>query len=241
MYGHKQILSCLAVVILVSIFNFYRSAIKRNKEHLLWKAEQRLQDELLLMQQLELDRHVELNRQMKQKQEAVRAGFLARWLEYENRCCDLHALIFRPREYSKWARSPISTQEPRSVIENLADRKLGAKTKTIPALSIENPQHSCEYTNNKVPTPKTPPEHVQDKVAGDLSTKIIYVAVFVLLLSLGKAAYDWSKQFKEVGFVPLTNLNYFLIPNVLNIYSCDRPRRSARTRCCADARCKPTL
>lgn len=32
MYGHKQIINCLTVVLLVSILNFYRMAIRRDKE-----------------------------------------------------------------------------------------------------------------------------------------------------------------------------------------------------------------
>lgn len=32
MYGHKQILQCLFVVFLVTVLNFYRSAIRRDRE-----------------------------------------------------------------------------------------------------------------------------------------------------------------------------------------------------------------
>lgn len=187
MYGHKQILSCLAIVILVSIFNFYRSVIKRDKEHRLWR-EQHLRDQQL-QQLLDLQQKAILKIQKDNHN-----AFLSRWLEYDDHCCDLHALVFRPRDYAKWNIRNSDVKEEITKV-NQTEKNISAIGK-IPEVVNQFPEMpSCEF----VKSPKQSDLHVQDKVAGDLSTKIIYVAVFVLLVSLGKAAYDWSKQFKEVS------------------------------------------
>lgn len=189
MYGHKQILSCLAIVILVSIFNFYRSAIKRDKEHRLWRAQKLLDQQL---EQLALDQKRQLQLE---KRQAERIAFEARWLEYDDHCCDLHALIFRPSELGgKEAERKNVTRVGKSVRQQRSDEVMITMERHSEKIARKE-MPSCEF----IKRPATPSvDHVQDKVAGDLSTKIIYVAVFVLLVSLGKAAFDWSKQFKEV-------------------------------------------
>lgn len=193
MYGHKQIMSCLAIVILVSIFNFYRSVMKRDKEHRVWREQQKTQ-----LEQLELD----LDRQRLHELDIVRqkadqrSSYLARWLEYDDHCCDLHALIFRPNDFNDKAtivrRSNSSSENE---VEGVSKKNVKAVSRT-PSVVNKKEIPSCEFRGPL--STSTEHHHVQDKVAGDLSTKIIYVAVFILLVSLGKAAYDWSKQFKEV-------------------------------------------
>lgn len=179
------------VVILVSVFNFYKAANKRDKEHRQWAEQTRAERQRDLVEQQEATAKV-----IKQQQ-AERSAFLTKWLEYDDRCCDLHALIFRPSEYEQLVAGSVQRNVANDTNSNVVARLKAGKEKILFA---EDKREVCKEERVEPSEAGLPAnEHVQDKVAVDLSLKIVYVAIFVLLVSLGKAAYDWSKQFKEVS------------------------------------------
>lgn len=184
MYGHRQILSCLGIVVLVALLNFYKSAIKRDREQRHYAAQnrrERLEQQLdLEQQQLQLahDRHVR---------------FLGRWLEYGDRCWAEHALVLRP-------------DAPNDAAADDDDRRrvcAGAGVLPAPIAGDEplrpSPIDAAAAAAATAATPAT--ATATTTAATESSSGIVYVAVFILLVSLGKAAYDLSKQFKEVGWL----------------------------------------
>ncbi len=134
MYGQKEIISCMVIVILVAILNYYKSIIKRDKEiqnarrSLLEK--QKMEEKLLEAERAALSREV----------------FLKKMLEYSDRCYDIHALIYRPSDYDyeKWIQSLENSTEPDNVIDNAIDN---VQTETDELLILK--EKECNKKTNE--------------------------------------------------------------------------------------------
>lgn len=185
MYGQRQILSCLAIVAFVTILNFYRSAIRRDKEQRHYAAVNRRERQL----QETLERH---------------ARFKSHWLEYEDRCWDVHALVFRPESperielQDKNRRQDDHRQQIEKPIESsslcgFAAQQSSNSIRSKPTTTTSSLAKPTTTTTLPGATTTAPTAPATESTAG-----VVYVAVFILLVSLGKAAYDLSKQFKEV-------------------------------------------
>lgn len=166
MYGQKEIISCMVIVTLVAILNYYKSIIKRDKEIQNARRaylEKQKMDELLA----EAERAA-LNREM----------FLKKMLEYSDRCYDIHALIYRPKDYD-------FTETYIQSVENSTD------------LDPVNDEFNLVPERNEFVTLEEKDTAKKRNEKADTS-KIVYVLVAVLLGSLVKAALDLTKHYKKV-------------------------------------------
>lgn len=165
----------MVIVSLVAILNYYKSIMKRDKEI------QNARRSILEKQRME-----------EQLLEAERAAFnhaifLSKMLEYGDRCNDIHALIYRPRDYDyeKQIFSVINSTGPDidndaiKVNEEDCNQQTGQKDGFMILKGKES--NTNKKRNEKADT-----------------SSIVYVLVAVLLGSLVKAALDLTKHYKKV-------------------------------------------
>lgn len=198
MYGQKQIISCLGIVLLVSVFNFYRSVIRRDKEQRQY-TEQTQRNR----QQLERERisreNAAYESQLRQANQRLQR---AKMLEYRDTCPDLHVLVYRPGEYDDIATITASTLISPPIINNSNipnNENYDAVDKSIVASATHHIH--CKDASSSIDVPPLPTKSkpkIMDQIR-ESSAGIIYLVVMILLVSLGKAAFDLSKQFKVVS------------------------------------------
>lgn len=173
MYGQKEIISCMVIVTLVAILNYYRSIMKRDKEiqsaRRSFLEKQKMEEKLLEAERAAFNRE----------------QFLRKMLEYSDRCYDIHALIYRPKDYDFVQPNTIqmvNSTEPLDLVD--------ANEKCSRVLS----ENKAEFTvvKGKESSKKS------NDTARDTSS-IVYVLVTVLLGSLVKAALDVTKHYKKVS------------------------------------------
>lgn len=158
----------MLIVTMVAILNYYKSIIRRDKEIQNARRallEKQKMDELLLEAE-----QAALNREM----------FLKKMLQYSDRCYDIHALIYRPREYD-------FTEQNVQPVENSTE------------LDAVNDGCNTVTEKNEFVTLKEKDTAKKRNEKADTS-KIVYVLVAVLLGSLIKAALDLTKHYKKVYF-----------------------------------------
>lgn len=167
MYGQREIISCMVIVILVAMLNYHKSAIKRDKE-------------------IQISRRNFLD---KQKIEAERVAlqhsiFLKKMLQYSDRCYDVHALIYRPRDYDLENElvSDMNTSEKNYEEDNVGENKVEADGTEKKEFAVTKKEASINGKGNE---------------KADTSS-IVYVLVAILLGSLVKAALDLTKHYKKV-------------------------------------------
>lgn len=170
MYGQKEIISCMVIVSLVAILNYYKSIIRRDKE--IQNARRSVLEKQKMEEQLLEAERVAMNH----------AAFLLKMLEYSDRCYDLHALIYRPKDYD-------FNLQVFSVINS-----------TMPDSDVVNVTEYCDMTTQKEElTILKGKENITKKTNEKADTSsIVYVLVAVLLGSLIKAALDLTKHYKKV-------------------------------------------
>lgn len=214
MYGQKQIISCLGIVLLISILNFYRSVIRRDKEQRQYTEQtqrnrQQLEREQIARENAAYQGQLRLSNQRLQR---------AKMLEYRDTCPDLHVLVYRPGEYddiTTMTGSPLTS--PPIIINNSNiphNENYDVVDEGIVASATHNMNCKDDSSSSGI-TPPLPSRHnSQERKPPALPTKpqpkildqiresssgIIYLVVLILLVSLGKAAFDLSKQFKVVS------------------------------------------
>lgn len=172
MYGQKEIVSCMVIVTLVAILNYYKSIIKRDKEiqnnRRQFLEKQKLEEQLLQAEQAAFNHAI----------------FLRKMLEYSDRCYDVHALIYRPRDYDVEEQTLSNVNATES---NYTDDKASEGNLHLTAKKEFVILKGKENINGKG-TDKTD------------SSSIVYVLVAILLGSLIKAALDLTKHYKKVHF-----------------------------------------
>lgn len=191
MYGQRQIFTCLSIAVLMALLNFYKSAIQRDKEHRRYADQNRLA------------------RQHAAETAALtlrRAQFRSHWLEYADRCWDVHALVLRPMS-SRSDAQPVAVEGDATLLvpENgtaVAQQRAESAEKVDPCLiGPSAPAHRSASSGRGKSTSATTPSASPAPtaaVADSTSGGIVYVVVSILLVMLAKAAYDLSKQFREV-------------------------------------------
>lgn len=222
MYGQKQIFSCMLIVLLVSILNFYKSILKRDKEQRLYmeQEKQRRHEEQLIEKENSIEMEIRLRIDVNRKHEV----FQAKWLEYDDKCVDLHALIFRPGDYTgnndRNARDHIiDNNYTEDYIENVSQKNHTVEKNSIrSAVACGGSEEQC--TENNILSAKQIPSTTAGNSKGkgkimerisESSSSIIYVAVLVLLISLGKAVFDLRKQFQEVCIITFLKVFFLCI------------------------------
>lgn len=171
MYGQKEIISCMVIVTMVAILNYYRSIIRRDKE--IQNARRSLLEKQRIDEQLREAERIAVNHAM----------FLRKMLEYGDRCYDLHALIYRPRDYD-FVEEKLSVQNSTGSdngVINAINDECDLKTAKDEFMILKGKEKSNKKTNEKADT-----------------ASIVYVLVAVLLGSLIKAALDVTKHYKKV-------------------------------------------
>lgn len=203
MYGQKQIISCLGIVLLVSVFNFYRSVIRREKEQRQYAEQnqrnrQQLEREQIAKENTAYQAQLRLANQRLQR---------AKMLEYRDTCPDLHALVYRPGEYDDITAMTTSLLISSPIIINNSNIPHNENNDVVQE-DINTHNINCKDASSSVDLPPlqrtTPvlPTQPKPKIMDQIresSAGIIYLVVMILLVSLGKAAFDLSKQFKVVG------------------------------------------
>lgn len=211
MYGQKEIFSCLAIVLLVSILNFYKSIMKRDREmeqYRLANIQNRLMEEAA----------TELQKQVNEAniRKTIR---IAQMLEYNDTCFAIHALIFKQFAYDDDATdktmtgngdddNKIRNQHERDVLNGAAvrlndasinndDEKIIKNCGDISSSSVTIEKQQPSISSNIDRVSKTNGK-IMDKIS-ESSSSIVYVFVLILFVSLVKALFDLSKQFKEVS------------------------------------------
>lgn len=167
----------MIIVGLVTILNFYKSVIKRDKDianaRRSFNEKQKIEQQLLEAE-LAAFNHALLTRKM---------------LEYDDRCYDVHALIYRPSDYDHF----IEFEENVFLEVNVtADRGNDVVARgEIVELNREN------NTKNYVGLKEKESKSAKLPEKADTSS-IVYVLVAILLGSLIKAALDLTKHYKKV-------------------------------------------
>lgn len=223
MYGQKQIMSCLGIVILLTVFNFYRSAIKREKEiranrqaaALLKRNDGELIPESLPHKPSSFDIKLSTNYALKPSKTHYYFN-QAKMLEYPDICLDIHALVFRP-SYDKIS-DTLSFDKKYGYFCGINHDEFSDKKYSLSSASIRrNSQNrNCDCCTNDEPAKVKPILEslsssmddtnrnnvkigkVMEKSLNE-SSGLVYVFIFILLVLLGKAAFDISKQLKEVS------------------------------------------
>lgn len=161
----------MVIVTLVAILNYYKSIIKRDKDiqnsRRYFLEKQRIEEQLLQAEQAALNH----------------ANFLKKFLEYSDRCYDVHALIFRPRDYDVEEQKLSNVNATES---NYLDDKTDVSNLHLTDEKEFVDLKGKENNNNGKGTDKTD------------SSSIVYVLVAILLGSLIKAALDLTKHYKKV-------------------------------------------
>lgn len=166
MYGQKEIISCMVIVIAVAILNYYKSIIRRDKE--IQNTRRTILEKQKMEEKLLEAERAALNREM----------FLRKMLEYSDRCYDIHALIYRPRDYDFEKQvQPVNKTES----DNVNDDQCNQQSHKID-LSSPKGKENNKKTGEKADT-----------------SSIVYVLVAVLLGSLVRAALDVTKHYKKVS------------------------------------------
>ena len=250
MQGQKSIAYCFAIILFVLFISIYKPIVKRDRERaqLLKRrqqeAEQKKEHELFLT----MRKHKHDN-------------YVRKMLEYNDKCYDIHALIFKPKIYDKiWTMMTTNNNNDNNfnqsdtthsgfVFNNIpADAALVIKDCTNNNVNkkkqsnqiVNNNKHiaggcvvdsiisnSISYIGSDTVATTTSSEElpslhsnqqqvkpngkIMEKIS-ESSSSIIYVFILILLVSLIKALFDLSKQFKEVcqSFYSLILLFFFL-------------------------------
>lgn len=172
MYGQKEIISCMVIVSLVAILNYYKSIIKRDKE--IQNARRSLLEKQKMDEQLREAERVAFNHGI----------FLRKMLEYSDCCYDIHALIFRPREYDFGKPIISNVNSTEGLIDNGTDG---------------NADYDLKTETKEISMTKGKEGNINRKVNEKADTSsIVYVLVAILLGSLVKAALDLTKHYKKV-------------------------------------------
>lgn len=212
MYGQKQLMSCLGIVLLISVLNFYKSVMRKDKEQRLYNEQAQRH-----RQQLEREQIARENAAYQaQLREANQRLQRSKMLEYRDTCPDLHVLVYRPGDYddiTKMTASSLISQTSSSVppiinnsniphseklddvVDGIVANQMNCKDVHSSVLPPLPPGHNLQRTPPVLPTQSKP--KIMDQIR-ESSAGIIYLVVMILLVSLGKAAFDLSKQFKVV-------------------------------------------
>lgn len=204
------------IVAMVAILNFYKSIMKREKEtKFFMEQEKRRQAEEKLIEQEKSEFELRL-RMNNNKQQQI---WQEKWLEYDDKCLDLHALIFRPNDYNSWTRAYSSENNVKNVTQRTIE-----KNELLPVVACgSDTEGQCDITTTTTSVPKKQMTgnakgkgKIMERIS-ESSSSIIYVVVLILLISLGKAVFDLRKQFKEV-----LTFTYTRLENIFNIitFSC---------------------
>lgn len=163
----------MVIVVTVAILNFYRSIIKRDKEiqntRRSFLEKQKMEEQLLEAERVAVNHAI----------------FLRKMLEYSDRCYDIHALLYRPKDYDFEKQIFSVTNSTGSDIDNdeinvNVDCNLHTEKKEFTMLKGKESNNNRK-TNEKADT-----------------SSIVYVLVAILLGSLVKAALDLTKHYKKV-------------------------------------------
>lgn len=182
MYGQKEIITCMVVVSMVAILNYYKSIFERDREI------QNNRRNFLEKQKLD-------EKLFEAERDAINhAILLGKMLEYSDRCYDIHALIYRPKDYD-FGRQIISDRNATGSDVDLDDgidvhQDCNLQTETNAEFTVmkEKDSNFNRKTNEKADT-----------------SSIVYVLVAILLGSLVKAALDLTKHYKKVQWCGTIN------------------------------------
>lgn len=206
MYGQKQIIQCMVFVLLAFLLNYYKSIMRREKE-------QRQSTEHTRRQKLEELQVIKENAAYEMALQSMAKSANQRlqrnkMLEFSDSCPDLHVLIHRPNIYDHMYPSiklldndengkykHLNTDDNNNNLErgksdDAVDSRCLLKERLPPGANLQ--PHP--------PPPATKPKIIMEQIR-ESSSSIIYLMVLILLVSLGKAAYDLSKQFKAVSMM----------------------------------------
>lgn len=234
MYGQKQIMQCMAVVVVVSILNFYRNAIKRDREMQTYRQANVLKRKL----EAELVPDPALL--------VVHQQFNDLWLEYDGQCNAVHIFVIRPEPISEFTKLSNVDTAIRADADNNSDISLNggegvddeagngsgmrSRGASVSDRTSEAERGSgcetlftvdgtCGHSSNKQislrdgagrQTVLKPQSVKVMDTAKESSGIIIYVFVIVLLASLVKAALDVSKHIREVSLCLIAIFNKLL-------------------------------
>lgn len=211
MYGQKQIMQCFAFVMFAFLLNCYKSIVRKDKDQRQWieqsrrhKAEelQIANENAAFERELQAKLHV-ANKQLQR----------TKMLEYNDSCPDLHVLIHRPDIYDYFDSDKFIRRYDYDDASAAGFEKTGENNREMPDESV--PCKSADETfalikDNVQLNPSTVgaagPAATKPKIIDQIresSSGIIYLMVLILMVSLGKAAYDLSKQFKAVFIIYL--------------------------------------
>lgn len=185
MYGQKQIFQCLTVIVLITLLNFYRSAIRRDKE---------IQNSLKVKREQQEKSQIDVDT-MPQQFNGDKSESMAERSRPQCVSDDCKApKISRFDSSLKCAR----TSGEKGKTENIQKQPQRAKSSTTTGKTNANKQNI-----------------IKTKINGssiETTGVITYIAVTILFVSLIKAAVDVSKHIREVStrvLGPTTNVfNY---------------------------------
>lgn len=158
----------MVIVTVVAILNYYKSIIKRDKE--IQNARRTLLEKQKMDEMLVEAERVAFNREI----------FLKKMLEYSDRCYDIHALLYRPKEYDFIDAHNHTVQNSTDLdsVNEECDVVMPERIEIVPLKEKDAAKKKNENT--------------------DTSSKVVYVLVAVLLGSLAKAALDLTKHYQKV-------------------------------------------
>ena len=235
MQGQKSIAYCFAIILFVLFISIYKPIVKRDRERaqLLKRrqqeAEQKKEHELFLT----MRKHKHDN-------------YVRKMLEYNDKCYDIHALIFKPKIYDKiWTMMTTNNNNDNNfnqsdtthsgfvfnnipadaalVIKDCTNNNVNKKKQSNQIVNnnkhiaggcvVDSISNSISYIGSDTVATTTSSEElpslhsnqqqvkpngkIMEKIS-ESSSSIIYVFILILLVSLIKALFDLSKQFKEV-------------------------------------------
>lgn len=215
MYGQKQIFQCLAVVILIAVINFYRSAIRRDKE--IQKILKLKREQLAKVPAVGVPEVVET------LPKHISDGGQTKWTQPQcdsNECniqlaehpddsilknADVDSCDASQNAYSTANEQSNADrrQNENSEKGNDSDKKLKATESSNDESSNDQKQpqrvRSSKSTNKKKGSTRVISKTKINGSSIETTGVLTYIAVTILLVSLIKAAVDVSRHIREVS------------------------------------------